>query len=55
MTFAQKMLDERRLGYAEGYKEGELKKAKEIAVSLAALGLPGEQIAAAVKTSIQSV
>ena len=41
--------------YSEGEQNGELKKAKETALILLEMGMPVEQIAKAVKISIETV
>ena len=41
--------------YSEGEQKGELKKAKETALILLEMGMPVEQIAKAVKISIETV
>ena len=42
-------------GFKQGIQEGEQKTKREIAFALAAMGLSGEQIAKATKTSIDTV
>ena len=42
-------------GIAEGIEVGEMKKAKETAVTLAGMGMPAEKIAEAVKVSLKIV
>lgn len=41
--------------YSEGIEKGELKKAKETAISLSEMGLPTEKIAQAIKVNIDTV
>ena len=49
------MCHEMKQIYEEGMEKGELKKARETALSLAEMGLPVEKIAEAIKLSVQEV
>ena len=42
-------------GIEQGIEQGEMKKARETAITLAGMGMPAEQIAEAVKVSLQMV
>ena len=44
-----------KLGEERGFAAGEMKKAKEMALSLAGMGIPIEQIAEAAKVSVKLV
>lgn len=54
MTFAQKMLDERRIGYAEGHEEGVEKTLKSVITSLKKF-LPPDAIAEEINVPLEKV